>query len=65
MASRENLSNIHEISINADGEILNVMACSEHVFAISVSLDKAAQILNTITLDYGVGFCQACGRDHS
>lgn len=64
MASRENLSNIHEISINADGEILNVMACSEHVFAITASLDKAAQVLKTITLDLGVGFCQACGRDH-
>jgi hypothetical protein len=65
MATSKNTNNIQEISINKDGEILKVMACSEHVFAISVSLDKAAQILNTITLDYGVGFCQACGRDHS
>ena len=64
MASRENINNIHEISIHSDGEILNVMACSEHVFAIRASLDKAAQVLKTITLDLGVGFCQACGRDH-
>ena len=64
MATGKNISNIHEISINADGEILSVMACSEHVFAIRASLDKAAQVLKTITLDLGVGFCQACGRDH-
>lgn len=63
MAAGKNISNIQEISIHKDGEILKVMACSEHVFTIRVSLDKAAQILNTITLDYGVGFCQACGRD--
>ena len=65
MASSKNINNIQEISINNDGEILKVMACSEHVFTIRVSLDKAAQILNTITLDYGVGFCQACGRHDS